>query len=56
MIIDNNKTIKITELSSTDTVAPYEFQIGKAKCKQNREGHSTRLTRPSRTTCEAEPI
>lgn len=48
--------IKITELGSTDTVAPYEFQMGKASCKQNQEGHSTRHVRLSRTTCEAEPI
>lgn len=54
MIIDNNnKMIKITDLSSMDAVALYEFQVGKASGEQNQNGHRTRHDRPSRTTCEA---
>lgn len=49
---NNNKMIKITDLSSTDAVALYEFQVDKASSEQNQNGHSISHDWSSRTTCE----
>lgn len=37
---NNNETMKITELGSTDMVAFYEFLVGKESCEQNQQCHS----------------
>lgn len=56
MILTMMRQWKITELSSTDAVALYEFLAGKASWEQNQEGHTFWYDRSSRTNCGGEPI